>query len=39
MAENDEIVSRYMEDIDFQKTAYEVLTKDIYERILSDIGR
>lgn len=37
MAENDEIVSRYMEDIDFQKTAYEVLAKDIYERILRDI--
>ncbi|PKP12066.1 MAG: restriction endonuclease subunit R [Bacteroidetes bacterium HGW-Bacteroidetes-4] len=39
MAENDEIVSRYMEDIDFQKTAYDVLAKDIYDKILSDIAR
>lgn len=34
MAENDEIVSRYMEDIDFQKAAYGVLTEEIYKKIL-----
>jgi type I restriction enzyme R subunit len=37
MAENDEIVSRYMEDTEFQKAAYGVLAKEIYDKILSDI--
>lgn len=35
MSENDEIVSRYMEDIDFQKAAYGVLSEEIYKKILS----
>ncbi|HCE57058.1 MAG TPA: restriction endonuclease subunit R [Prolixibacteraceae bacterium] len=38
MSENDEIVSRYMEDIDFQKAAYDVLSEEIYKRILSDVN-
>lgn len=38
MSENDEIVSRYMEDVDFQKTAYDVLSEEIYKRILSDVN-
>jgi type I restriction enzyme R subunit len=37
MAENDEIVTRYMEDTEFQKAAYGVLAKEIYDKILSDI--
>lgn len=38
MSENDEIVSRYMEDIDFQKAAYHVLSEAIYKKILSDVN-
>lgn len=38
MAENDDIVSRYMEDLDFQKTAYAILTEEIYKKILSNVG-
>lgn len=38
MSENDEIVSRYMEDIDFQKAAYHVLSEEIYKKILSDVN-
>jgi type I restriction enzyme R subunit len=37
MAENDDIVSRYMEDLDFQKTAYGILTEAIYKKILSNV--
>ncbi len=37
MAENDEIVSRYMEDIDFQEAAYSVLSEEIYKKILSNV--
>jgi type I restriction enzyme, R subunit len=38
MSENDEIVSRYMEDIDFQKAAFGVLSEEIYKKILSDVN-
>ena len=34
MSENDDIVSRYMEDIEFQNAAYGVLAKEIYEKIM-----
>jgi len=33
MAENDEIVTRYMDDLEFQKTVFPVLAKDIYYAI------
>ena len=33
MSENDDIVSRYMEDVEFQNAAYGVLAKEIYEKI------
>jgi type I restriction enzyme R subunit len=35
MSENDEIVTRYMDDEAFQKTVFPLLAKDIYEGILS----
>lgn len=31
MAENDRIVTRYMDDADFQKTAFPILAKELYE--------
>src|SRR5690606_35294769 len=34
MSENDDIVSRYMEDMEFQNAAYGVLAKEIYEKIM-----
>ncbi|MFW6106948.1 MAG: type I restriction endonuclease subunit R, partial [bacterium] len=33
MSENDEIVTRYMDDQEFQDTAFSVLTRDIYDSI------
>ncbi len=33
MTENDDIVARYMEDIEFQNITYDILTKEIYEKI------
>ena len=33
MAENDEIVSRYMDDREFQSTIFPLLAKDIFETI------
>lgn len=35
MAENDEIVSRYMDDSEFQKTVFPLLAKEIYENVLA----
>jgi len=34
MADNDSIVTRYMDDMDFQKTIFPILAKDIYESVL-----
>lgn len=34
MADNDGIVTRYMDDIDFQKTIFPILAKDIYKSVL-----
>jgi len=36
MSENDIIVSRYMDDKDFQKTIFPILAKDIYESVLEN---
>jgi type I restriction enzyme R subunit len=38
MAENDEIVTRYMDDEAFQKTVFPILAKEIYEGILAEAG-
>lgn len=34
MADNDGIVTRYMDDMDFQKTVFPLLAKDIYKSVL-----
>ncbi len=34
MADNDGIVTRYMDDIDFQKTVLPILAKEIYKNVL-----
>jgi len=34
MSENDEIITRYMDDRDFQKTIFPILAKEIYQSIL-----
>jgi hypothetical protein len=34
MAENDRIVTRYMDDASFQKTIFPILAKEIYRSIL-----
>ena len=34
MSENDDIVTRYMDDTDFQKVAFPLLARDIYRVIL-----
>jgi type I restriction enzyme, R subunit len=34
MADNDGIVTRYMDDVDFQKTVFPILAKDIYKTVL-----
>jgi type I restriction enzyme R subunit len=39
MSENDEIVTRYMDDEAFQKTVFPLLAKDIYEGILTAAER
>lgn len=33
MAENDKIVTRYMDDGDFQRTAFPILAKEIFEAV------
>lgn len=35
MAENDEIVTRYMDDIDFQGAIFPLLAKEIYDGVLA----
>ena len=35
MAENDEIVTRYMDDVDFQGTIFPLLAKEIYDGVLA----
>jgi hypothetical protein len=35
MSENDEIVTRYMDDDAFQKTVFPLLAKEIYEDVLA----
>jgi len=34
MADNDSIVTRYMDDIEFQKTVFPILARDIYKSVL-----
>jgi type I restriction enzyme R subunit len=34
MADNDGIVTRYMDDLDFQKTIFPILAKEIYNSVL-----
>jgi len=34
MAENDDIVTRYMDDSSFQKTIFPILAKGIYKSVL-----
>ena len=36
MSENDDIVSRYMEDLEFQNESYKILAKEIYKSIVKD---
>ena len=38
MAENDEIVTRYMDDKDFQDAIFPILAKEIYQDVLSHTG-
>jgi len=38
MAENDEIVTRYMDDADFRDTIFPMLAKEIYQGVLSHTG-
>ena len=38
MAENDSIVTRYMEDGEFQRTAFPILAKEIFETIRGSSG-
>lgn len=38
MAENDQIVTRYMEDREFQSVAFQILAKEIFEAIRSKDG-
>ena len=33
MAENDKIVTRYMDDGDFQRTAFPILAREILEAV------
>ena len=35
MAENDGIVTRYMDDMDFQRTVLSILARDIYKAVLN----
>ncbi len=34
MSDNDGIVTRYMDDLDFQKTIFPILAKEIYNSVL-----
>jgi len=37
MADNDGIVTRYMDDIDFQKTVFPIMAKEIYKTVLDKV--
>ena len=39
MSENDQIVSRYMDDHEFQNTVFPMLAKDIFETIRTRSGK
>ena len=39
MSENDDIVTRYMDDKEFQQVIFKILTKDIYIRVLDENKR
>lgn len=39
MADNDKIVTRYMTDLDFQNSAFPILSKDIFDAIHSDMAQ
>jgi len=39
MAENDKIVTRYMDDGDFQRTAFPILAKEIFEAVRASKDR
>lgn len=39
MADNDGIVTRYMDDMDFQKTILPILAKDIYRSVLGTAAK
>jgi len=39
LGENDDIVTRYMEDSDFQGAAFPILAKEIFEKIQANAGR
>ena len=36
ISDNDEIVTRYMDDIEFQETVFPLLAKEIYEKIVAE---
>lgn len=38
MAENDKIVTRYMSDAEFQRTAFRVLAREIFDPIHQDLA-
>ena len=39
MGENDKIVTRYMDDGEFQRTAYPILSREIFEAIRAETGK
>jgi type I restriction enzyme R subunit len=36
MTENDKIVTRYMDDSDFQRTAFPILAREIFDAIRAE---
>ena len=36
MTENDKIVTRYMDDSDFQRTAFPILAREIFEAVRAE---
>jgi type I restriction enzyme R subunit len=39
MGENDKIVTRYMDDGEFQRTAFPILAREIFEAIRAESGK
>ena len=39
MGENDKIVTRYMDDGEFQRTAFPILAREIFEAIHAETGK